>query len=58
MRIMERGETILLSTHSLNLAKSFCTRGILLKNGKLIFDGDVGEAVAAYTWSPRVFDGF
>ena len=42
------GETILLSTHSLNLAKSFCTRGILLKNGKLIFDGDVGEAVAAY----------
>ncbi len=45
---MERGETILLSTHSLNLAKSFCTRGILLKNGKLIFDGDVGEAVAAY----------
>lgn len=45
---MERGETILLSTHSLNLAKDMCSRGLLLDKGELIFDGPVIEAVDMY----------
>ena len=45
---MERGETILLSTHSLNLAKSMCSRGIILERGELVFDGDIIEAVDFY----------
>ena len=45
---MERGETILLSTHSLNLAKEMCSRGILIDEGNLIFDGPVNEAVDLY----------
>ena len=45
---MERGETILLSTHSLNLAKDMCSRGLVLKEGSLVFDGPVGEAVDRY----------
>lgn len=45
---MGRGETILLSTHSLNLAKNFCSRGILLKSGRVVFDGEISEAVSTY----------
>ena len=45
---MERGETILLSTHSLNLAKDMCSRGLVLKEGSLVFDGPVDEAVDKY----------
>ncbi len=45
---MERGETILLSTHSLKLAKDMCSRGLVLENGNLIFDGPIIEAVDTY----------
>ncbi len=45
---MKRGETILLSTHSLNLAKKMCSRGILLDSGKILMDGDVEEVVERY----------
>ena len=45
---MERGETIILSTHSLNLAKRICNRGIVLHEGKIIFDGEVSKAVEEY----------
>jgi lipopolysaccharide transport system ATP-binding protein len=48
MEFMERGETILLSTHSLNLAKSMCVRGLVLDDGKLVFDGSSEDAVAYY----------
>jgi len=42
---MKRGETLILSTHSLNLAKRLCRRGLVLDEGKLVFDGDVEGAV-------------
>lgn len=45
---MESGETILLSTHSLNLAKSMCKRGIVLDEGILVFDGSSEKAVEYY----------
>ena len=45
---MSRGETILLSTHSLNLAKKMCSRGILLKKGEIALDGPIEEVVNAY----------
>jgi teichoic acid transport system ATP-binding protein len=48
MEFMERGETILLSTHSLNLAKTICRRGLVLEEGELIFDGSSEDAVAKY----------
>ena len=47
-RFMERGETIVLSTHSLNLAKTMCNRGLVLNEGKLVFDGSSEEAVEHY----------
>ncbi len=45
---MRRGETILLSTHSLGLAKEMCPRGIVLNEGRVVFDGEVGQAVSLY----------
>ena len=45
---MKRGETLILSTHSLNLAKRLCRRGLVLDEGKLVFDGDVEGAVETY----------
>ncbi len=48
MEFMEKGETILISTHSLNLAKDMCTRGIVLENGAVAFDGASEEAVDYY----------
>ena len=45
---MERGETILLSTHSLNLAKKMCSRGLVLDEGCLVFDGKIEDAVDCY----------
>ena len=51
---MKRGETMLLSTHSLNLAKNMCNRGIVLHDGKLVFDGTSSEAVSEYLENYRV----
>lgn len=45
---MKRGETLLLSTHSLNLAKSMCKRGVVLDAGSIVFDGESSEAVDFY----------
>ncbi|RZD48152.1 MAG: teichoic acid ABC transporter ATP-binding protein [Methanobacteriota archaeon] len=48
MEFMEKGETILISTHSLNLAKSMCNRGIVLDEGAKVFDGPSEDAVRFY----------
>ena len=46
--IMESGVTFLFVTHSVNEAKAFCKRGIVLRHGKVVFDGGVNEAAAYY----------
>ena len=40
--------TLLFVTHSLGTAKQFCNRGIVLKKGKIIFDGGIDEAIELY----------
>ncbi len=47
-KFMQRGETIILSTHSLNLAKRICNRGIVIDEGEIVFDGGVESAVEKY----------
>lgn len=42
------GITFLFVTHSTNVAGEFCKRGIVMKKGKLRFDGDIHEAIAYY----------
>ena len=40
--------TLLFVTHSVSTAKEFCKRGILLKNGEKVFDGDIDKAIELY----------
>jgi len=40
--------TLLFVTHQTAVAEEFCKRGIVMKNGKLIFDGEVHEAAEYY----------
>ncbi|MEG0919618.1 MAG: ABC transporter ATP-binding protein [Anaerovoracaceae bacterium] len=47
--IMDKDEiTLLFVTHSTKTAKDFCERGIVMKNGKMILDSDIDEAILAY----------
>ena len=39
---MKRGETIMISTHSLGLVKSML-RGLVIDKGKIVFDGDSSD---------------
>ena len=40
--------TLLFVTHSIYTAKDFCSRGIVLKKGKKLFDGGIEEAAEFY----------
>lgn len=40
--------TFLFVTHSTKVAKSFCRRGIVLKQGQIQFDGDIQDAIDYY----------
>ena len=40
--------TLLFVTHSIATAREFCNRGIVLVQGKMIFDGDIDEAIELY----------
>lgn len=40
--------TVLLVTHSADSAREFCERGLILHEGKLIFDGPIAEALERY----------
>jgi lipopolysaccharide transport system ATP-binding protein len=42
------GRTVLFVSHNMAAVKNLCTRGIVLKNGKLVFDGTQIEAVNYY----------
>lgn len=40
--------TVILATHQVKSARAFCKRGIVLEKGRIIFDGDVEEAISRY----------
>jgi teichoic acid transport system ATP-binding protein len=40
--------TVIYVTHSPNSAEDFCNRGLVLNDGKLVFDGSYDEAIKAY----------
>jgi len=46
--IVGTGATFLFVTHSTNVAKNFCKRGIVLKMGRIIFDGEINDAINFY----------
>lgn len=45
--LAERGVTMLVVSHDMNMVKQLCERGIVIRNGRKFFDGPIDEAVAA-----------
>ena len=45
---IEDGVTFLFVTHSTADARKFCKRGIVMKNGHIVFDGDIKDASEFY----------
>lgn len=43
--LTDRGVTMLVVSHSLDMVERLCTRGIVLQHGDVVFDGPVAEAV-------------
>ncbi|MGJ9423540.1 ABC transporter ATP-binding protein [Aeromicrobium sp. CF3.5] len=43
--LTDRGVTMLVVSHSLDMVERLCTRGIVLQQGDVVFDGPVSEAV-------------
>ena len=44
----EGGRTVLFVSHNMAAVKSLCTRGILIENGKIKFDGSIDETLTRY----------
>jgi lipopolysaccharide transport system ATP-binding protein len=44
----EGGRTVLFVSHNMAAVKSLCTRGIVLENGKVKFDGGIDDALSKY----------
>lgn len=51
MKDVSRGEgrTVLFVSHNMAAVKSICSRGIVLDNGMIYYDGDVFSAITKYT---------
>lgn len=45
--------TLLFVTHATGTAREFCKRGIVMKNGKIIYDNDIDSAIEVYDQSIR-----
>ena len=43
--------TLLFVTHATETARKFCKRGIVMKNGKVIYDADIDSAIEEYNKS-------
>jgi ABC-2 type transport system ATP-binding protein len=43
-----KGKTVILVTHDMNAVQSFCTRAIVISEGKIIYDGDTTSAASVY----------
>jgi ABC-2 type transport system ATP-binding protein len=46
--IAQTGTTLILASRTNKLVSTYCTRGIVLRGGRLIFDGDIAEALKEY----------
>ncbi|MCL1797148.1 MAG: ATP-binding cassette domain-containing protein [Eggerthellaceae bacterium] len=46
--MMDQDTTVLFVTHATGVAKEFCTRGIVLDQGEMVYDGPIEAAIAYY----------
>jgi lipopolysaccharide transport system ATP-binding protein len=54
-QLLDRGVTILLVSHDIQLVKGYCSRALYLKENKLSFDGDCETATELYLKDMRAF---
>jgi lipopolysaccharide transport system ATP-binding protein len=54
----QEGRTIIFVSHSMPMIASLCSRGIVLKNGSLVFDGTASAAVHHYQNAGKENTGF
>jgi lipopolysaccharide transport system ATP-binding protein len=54
----QEGRTIIFVSHSMPMIASLCKRGIVMKNGRMIFDGAATAAVNYYQSSGKENSGF
>ena len=47
-QMFKSGKSILFSSHSENLIKQFCSRVVYLRDGKIVFDGNVNQGIKMY----------
>jgi lipopolysaccharide transport system ATP-binding protein len=47
----EGGRTVLFVSHNMAAVKSLCTRGIVMENGKVVFEGGIEESISRYYMS-------
>jgi ABC-2 type transport system ATP-binding protein/lipopolysaccharide transport system ATP-binding protein len=47
-QFLSQSSIMVLASHSDDLIRQFCTRGIVLEGGEIVFDGPVEEALASY----------
>jgi len=47
--IIEQGSVLVMASHSLEQLRTYCTRGLLLKNGSLVADGPIDQVIATYS---------
>lgn len=50
------GRTVLFVSHNMAAVKSLCTKGIVLENGKVVFEGEIDESVDLYLNSNQIID--
>ncbi|MCF6226882.1 MAG: hypothetical protein L3J22_11370, partial [Xanthomonadales bacterium] len=46
--LVESSRGLVLATHNTNLMQSLCTKGLVLSKGKMIFYGELDEALDLY----------
>ena len=54
--VSSQGRTVLFVSHNMGAVQNLCTRGILLHNGNVLFDGSSADAVAKYVSSSINFN--
>lgn len=48
MELFNSGKSVLFASHSESLIREFCTKAIYIDQGKIVYDGDVEEAIKRY----------
>jgi ABC-type polysaccharide/polyol phosphate transport system ATPase subunit len=47
-RLIGGSNIMALASHSMHLLREWCNRGILLQHGRIVVDGSIDAAIAAY----------